>query len=388
MADRQFFYNEDLDEGMTNSTSQTLQFQLKFDPDPNAVYLLLGNYLLKSSSTARVTGFLSTWDGSTYNNRRVLELQPRASSTKRPVTGASIYEASANPPTQYQWQNGLMASSTSVYASKFDARLCALKLLANDKYVHNVSDTTTTTTSTSYVNVDELTFTPPTAGDYLIIASARLWGSNTGAIHSMCLDVNGSEFCEISVRPVYTLSSLSFFAIHKASFTAAEQNVRIKFKTNNAASAGRTSHWTIAALRLSDFDASDYTADDTRSTVASADLQTKLTLSSLTLDSNYWLVLTSAVVDMDSTSSDRRGATRIGTSAKLIDIERPDNTAADGHKAPHSCILVNSTPTADKVNLAYSSASGDTTAGMAHARIAALRLASVTKFIPQITFLD
>ena len=372
MSSRQYYTVANATQQDTTSCTLVTALELKFTPDANKKYLLLGSALVRSSTTAAVTAVISqfTVDDGTALAIMYHFYRPRLSTAWQPVLCAAVYTGGSSPTEiafQMRWQAYNNMSSVK------NIQLIAIRLEDNDTFSQNTSTSGQTTTSTSWQDAQTLTFTPPSSGDYLIIATAHSNTSSASYRTDICLDVGGVEMCVGQQRPFDVWNMPTWRALHKVTLSAAS-TIKIKYKSSNALNTAMIRCTSIIALRLSDFPAFDYASSDARSTTTSTSLQTKVSLDSLTLASKYWLALFSAQVDVSSTLYNRETSGGLGTTSFMLEVARQDNTYANGDIPSYGLALWTTASNTDKLNIRYRSSSTSGTAGIANARIVALLL--------------
>lgn len=106
------------------------------------------------------------------------------------------------------------------------------------------------TTSATYQDKTTLTFTPPVAGDYLIMVVSSVANSNADKNDKVNIDLNGSSIAEYTMTdkfayPDFTTATHFF----KRTFTATSQTIKIQWKASANTSYirnARITAWRVA----------------------------------------------------------------------------------------------------------------------------------------------
>ncbi len=220
------YYNaESNSENTTTSTSYVDAVTLTFTPTAgNYLILLTANVV---SGTSGKSAFVQwTIDGTPDSEFE----QP---GTNYMSWGAIETEnLTAAPHTikiQYHTQNPATAYIKS-------ARITAILLTDLGATQYAESEAESKTTSITYVDKTTLTFTPPTRGDYLVIASGLGRQENASYAFLANLDVDGTSSGEYIFVPGSMKHYRSFMMLSTENFSAAQHNIKIQWRTNNAAS--------------------------------------------------------------------------------------------------------------------------------------------------------
>ena len=241
-----YYYNESLSQSTTTSTSYQDKVSITFTPISTKNYTILGYAEINSSSTSYQVEAVLTVDGTIYQNT---SYRPKDANDIYPLSTIKKIElSSAQHTVQIQYRS----SSGSATAKIRNAKLIVMEL--DPEY--NESEGQSTTTSTTESEKVRLVFTPPSTGDYLIIASADIGHSDTGDSVRTRLYIDGTEYANSLIEPVVaTPSSYYSFGVFKNATLDATQHI-INLTWNNDDAAATTAYIKyahLAAIRLSYF---------------------------------------------------------------------------------------------------------------------------------------
>lgn len=137
-----------------------------------------------------------------------------------------------------------------------------LALELRDEDEHAASIGPSTTTSSDFANGEEvtLTFTPATAGDYLIIADAQTKHASTSQSLEIQLDVDGTPYHLARVQPISTAEWRPWSCVLGAisgetlgQFDATSHTLKIQFRSRDGSTTASIRQARIMCLRLDTF---------------------------------------------------------------------------------------------------------------------------------------
>lgn len=246
--------------------------------------------------------------------------------------------------------------------------------LSTRQNFYTESTAQSTTTNTAYQDKATLTFTPDDNSTYLIVASWLMQESSVSyQVKAKLTRTTGvaKDFNEIIYQPKDTTDYISggAIAIDSFGYNAGSQTYKIQYATNNAAGTARIQEAKIFAIKLTHFD--QYANSETRTTTTSTSYQDKTTLTFTPSSTGDYIILASATADGSSTSYDFRTQLTIdGTAYSNSNIEP---AYASNRYFWGMVKRVNLTAASHTIKIQYSSENTGATAGIAHARIIALR---------------
>ena len=231
-----------------------------------------------------------------------------------------------------------------------------------------------TTTSMSYQDKTTLTFTPDDSSTYLIISSWLVQESSTSySIYSKLARTTGSakDFNEIIYRPKDAIDYLAAGAIGIDTFgpSPGSQTYKIQYMSSNSSGTARIKEAKIFAIKLTSDDY--YNESESRDTTTSTTYQNKTILTFTPPTEGEYILLVSATSDGSSRSYDFR--TQLYIDGATSDIRNTEPAYATNRYPWIIMKKVNLTAASHTIIIQYSSENTGATAGIAHARIVALR---------------
>lgn len=255
-----FRYGESLGQSDTTSTAYQDKVTLTFTPPTSGDYIIIADAEVKGSSTS-YRSLARLYIGTTVYQ----ELMYRVKDTLDwyPFNALKRLSLSASTTIKIQF----CSSSTSATASIRNARLIAFKL--SSEYAE--SEGRTTTTNTGWQTKATLTFTPTTAGDYLVIATANLDGSSTSYdVKCQLLQDDATVQASVVRRATSSTARYNFGAMRKITLSAASHNFKIQYCSSNTLGTAGISYAHIIAIRVDQFPHSYYQETEAESSPAAS----------------------------------------------------------------------------------------------------------------------
>lgn len=292
------------------TTSATYQDALTLTWTPSAAST---DYWLLYSATADYSAATSDVlvkfiNSTTPTDLCSINIEPKDTTDRIAVFGLSKWTSPSSPVSQsfkiqYASESGRPAGCANMVAWAIEKR-------TGDQYIE--TDGEISTTSASYQDAQDLTFTPASQGDYLIVAYAEIDVSTALGGGSVQLTVDGTASHIVDPYDISELINYSpWMAVHKVNLTAASHTIKIQYNgggTNNANIRRRR----ILAIRLDTLrsNSADYTSTraTTTSTTAVDAASTTFTaagsvdyfvIGNVTLDGSSTTISTNAQVLMD-----------------------------------------------------------------------------------------
>lgn len=321
-------YHSAVASGSTNTQSATVQTDhvtLTFTPDASSTYLILGYCETQVDNNAARDTQVRLWDDTASAELELsnIEMDAAGGTEWYPVSFAYLASFGGSPSSQsYKIQHKLESTNTNTDSWCRNGSLVALKLAADDASMSNdgthasSSNPGTWTDYDAASGTDNLTFTPGTSGDYLILAFARLAysaTSNGAQLRLLCEDgstaVATTRWCptDSTIRPTWAA------AVKRTSLAASSQTFKLQHsRTNSGAGTSTLDYVRMVALRLDGFEANTATQDTGADTTTSASYVDLGDTRADTLASGIdYLLLATADVENNTISVD--------TSVKLTD---------------------------------------------------------------------
>ncbi len=288
---RQFYQNSSDNESSTDSESYQDKCTLTFTPDANSTYLIIATANINDTDGS----LLRLYDGSTVLFEHIYE--ESKDSDDYPATGGAVYVSFGDTPAEITYRLQYHALYNAYI--KF-ARIIAIKLTENDQIASATSRTTTT--SSSWQDKVTKTFTPGSAGDYLIIGSCTLDGSSNSYDVRAQIDVDGSaQYGLLNVEPgsYNETAQIPFLYFQKVTLTQAEHTIKLQYSAESQTTGCQYAYLTI--LRLDDFPAVYSAEQDTEQSATTR--AHKLTLDTSAAEATDHLILASCRCTSKSTSN-------------------------------------------------------------------------------------
>ena len=315
-------YAESLGDSTSTSSTLATKVSVTFTPNANKTYAYLYSCGVQNNSTS---GFAEVELNNTTDAVELYQITPRIvkDAADFMVRGGVAYESYGSSPgsktiaLQYNQQNTGTATIRN-------ARLVVIELDADDKFVYN---TDVFTSSASYSTVSQITFTPGSTGDYLILASGNYWSDGTGLIGNCRMYVNGSTYGAYSRSTTGGDHENTWATGFKLASASGAQDYRIELNSNGTNNTGMF-HGYMVAFRLDKFGANYYQEDRGRSTYSTdTTYQTKTTLTQTPANVEH-IVLAGFILDHASTSNSALGKLVETSTDILVSDEEPQSTSS------------------------------------------------------------
>jgi len=253
-----FRYAESLGQNNTNSESYQDKVTLTFTPPTAGDYIVIADAELKGSSILYMSQARLYIGTSTYQEfiRGIKD-----TGDWYPFNALKRLSLSAETTMSLQW----CSSSTSGTASIRNARLIALKVPSE----YAESEARETTNSTAWQTKVNLTFTPATAGDYLIIATANLDGSSTSySFRARLLQDDVTEHANTIKIAGVTGVPYNFGVMRMVTLSAASHNFKIQWCSSSTSAEAGICYAHVIAIRVDQFPNNYYQESEAESSPA------------------------------------------------------------------------------------------------------------------------
>ena len=336
MAARTTAYAESLGEVSKTTTGFTDVVLLTHTPNSNTDVLYFWSASMQVVSTADDVQFQVNHDtGSTVYAEGNIEAHESSSPVDYyAVGGVFVISYGASPGSQdisieYASETG------GVTVKAKDARIWALELGANDKFVNGSSTPQADSSASSFTDLTSgsLTFTPGSTGDYLILSSLEMNGS-TSTLGLFALDEDGAipgDTAQVLLSDTTTWLPLTTFDV--INLDTSSHTIKIKFDTNGAITwNGRRGR--VIALRLSDFEQSYTNENRTASSGSGTSYTTASSLNPTIVNAVKHVVLASWWHGENSTTSSTYSQFTNGTTVFAENIYETQSGTSTIRKAP------------------------------------------------------
>lgn len=288
---RQFHYNEELEEQSTSSSTLTLTGELVFLPDPSSDYFIFFTCAAKNSLLNAVTDtefYIPDSGGASIlnmvTNHDVLDYYS---------SGGVVKYTSGASPTNSAFQAAHSRGASGGTGFMKDIRILAIKKHPADYFLESNG---VVTTSTDPVEAASITLNE--AGDYIVVAWGECLHDNTTTFGEVKLSHNSTDYNVFAFNPGGGVTDRRpWFAMKK--ITAAVNDTIKVYCRSLTANTTTIYPLNIVALRADTFDNNYYGESLGRSTTSSTTYQTQFTLTATPLAEEHF-VFYNAKIDADT----------------------------------------------------------------------------------------
>lgn len=255
-------YQEDLATSSTVSTAYQDKVSVVFTPQTTADFVIIAAAEVQGSNTNYQAKARLTINSTTYQ-----ELAYRVKDTTDWYPFSALKRLTLSEGASYLIKIQFCTNNAGGTAYVRNARL----VMFNLQSAYAESEGLSTTDLTSWQDKATLTFTPPTNGDYLIIATANYRGSATNRdVRIRLIQDNTTVHTEILGRPGSgtTENYYTFGVMRKVSLNAASHNFTLQYCPSSNPGIAGVNYAHIVAIRISQFDSYSYAEDETESAPA------------------------------------------------------------------------------------------------------------------------
>jgi hypothetical protein len=288
-------YQESLEVSSTNDITYQDKVSISFTPQVTADFMIIAAAEVQGSSTSYQAKAQLAVDSTTYQE---LAYRVKDLTDWYPFNG--LKRLTLTGGTNYSIKLQFCTNNVGGTASIRNARLLLLSL--QSEYAE--SEALSTTGSTSWEDKATLTFTAPSSGDYLVIATANYQGSNTNRdVYIRLIQDNTTVHADNSGRPGTgtTANYYTFGVMRKVTLDTSQHTFKIQYSSSASPGIAGIIHAHMVAIRLDQFDNNYYAEDETESSPAPAIFTDKVVNTYSAEDGDY-LMLGSIAYRSDSTS--------------------------------------------------------------------------------------
>jgi hypothetical protein len=276
MATRIYYQNESTGESSTSSTDYQDKCTLQFTPGDSENWLIIATWLLMGSSESYTAKSKLARTSGTPTDLNEQIFYPKDIDDY--LSGHCFaVEAFGSSPSQQTYKIQYASGDSGATAYIKEAKIIAIRLESNDKYNLSTSRTTNTGDANWHDKVS-LVFTPPSSGDYLILANAVL-DLNGAADWKARVDIDASlQYDTTNKQPINVDNRECWGSVRKRTLDASEHTLKIQFASQFTSNTVGIAYAYIIALRLGDFPASYYSEAESYVTTQSTEWQDLTTL--------------------------------------------------------------------------------------------------------------
>ena len=278
-------YQESLEESSTTSTTYQDKVSISFTPQITTNYVIIATAEVRGASTAyhakaQLVVNAATHQELRYRVKDVTDWYPFCGLKYLNLAGGANYEVKI----QFCTNN---AAGTAYIRN---ARIIVLSL--QSEYAE--SEELSTTNSIDWQDKVTLAFTPPSSGDYLVIATANYRGSSTSRDVKIRLIQDGAIIHSETIgRPGSgtTANYYTFGVMRKLTLDAAPHNLKIQYCSSNSQGVSGINYAHIAAIRLDQFDESHYVEDEDESSPSAINVWNEKVANTYTADDGDYVII-------------------------------------------------------------------------------------------------
>ncbi len=311
----EFYFNESSDEQSVTASNYTNKTIITFTPPAAANYTIIATAEVNHSSAGagQYVGAALAVDNVVYQE---ILYRPKDITDWYPFSAVKLISLDTSQhKIAIQWN----ATSTGFIRN---ARIFVMQADAQ----YNESEGAATTSSTTPVEKAGLNFTPPSTGDYLIMASANIQNSANGRAAVVNLYINGTEHMKCIYEQRDSRNSYGCATIKKITLSANQTTINITFRVNNAADTATIRNAHLVAIRLDSFNKSYYNESESASTPAAANTWYNKTINAYTSTPGRHLILGSIEHQAAAANSNRIRFYNGTTAVNNISVEASDTS--------------------------------------------------------------
>lgn len=368
------FYNSS--DGQSSTTSQTYgdKVILTFTPTSTGNHLIVASAEIRGSSASYDVRALMTIDGTTYTN---VTWQPdEANMWESFFTHKVISLDGSSHTVRIQYSSENAAQTVTIRR----ARIMALKLFS---FENNEAENEQSITSGTYVDVVTRTFTPSTAGAYLIVATAEVRAASTSNSLSARLQIDGVAKDEMVTQGEATTDYEVFAAHNVTTLSAASHTVKIQASRETTGTM-YIRRARITVLRLSDYYDYQKSGSEGVSSTSSTNWQDKIVLTFTPSATGNYLIMATAKINLATATNGYQPAINFTIDGTEYGYWQTGMSANDDYLTFATMINASLTAASHTLKIAYRTTSASYSANIRDARIVAVRLAR--QYISEVEF--
>jgi hypothetical protein len=288
-------YQESLAESATTDTTYQDKVTISFTPQVTADFIIIAAAEVHGSSASYQAKAQLAVDATTYQ-----ELAYRVKDTTDWYPFNGLKRLTLTSGTNYVIKLQFCTNNAAGAATIRNARLLIMSL--QSEYAE--SEALSTTGSTDWEEKTALTFTAPSSGDYLVIATANYQGSHTNRdVYVRLIQDDTMVHTDNSGRTGSgtTANYYTFGVMRKVTLDTAPHTFKIQYSSSSTPGIAGIIHAHIIAIRLDQFDENYYVEDETESSPAPTTFTDKV-VNTYTADNGDYLMLGSISYQSSSTS--------------------------------------------------------------------------------------
>jgi len=290
-------YQESLETFSTTSITYQDKVSIVFTPQITADFIIIATAEVQGSSTSYQARARLIVNSTTYQ-----ELMYRVKDTTDWYPFCGLKRMTLNESTTYSIKVQFCTNNAAATASIRNAKIIIISLQSS----YAESEVLSTTDSTIWQDKVTLAFTPPSDGEYLIIATANYRGSSINRdVNIRLIQDDTIVHADTIGRPGggTTANYYTFGVMRKVSLSAALHNFKIQYCSSAIPGIAGLNYAHIVAIRLSQFDNNYYAEDESESSPAASNTWYDKVVNTYTAEAGNHLILGSVVYKSGSTSN-------------------------------------------------------------------------------------
>ncbi|MFC2003838.1 SBBP repeat-containing protein, partial [Chloroflexota bacterium] len=285
------YFNETITLQSTTSTTYVNAISLSFTPPTTKDYLVVISALTNNSATDYSTVVQLNINGTGYSE--TFHKPVDTALNWRSFGGQKVITANANVAQNISIQYKTENAASTAYIQR-----AVISVIEIANYYNAEENAETSTTSTTYVPKATLTFTPPEAADYLVLATSNSKNNTNWKACYVQMTIDGIPEVELTtVNSPYA----SWAHAEVMNFSAAQHTIQIRFKTDVSGTAF-LKNARITVVRLSDFGTAYSSNSLTESNTQSTTYQDNATLNFTSSQRKDYFVIASGLGRQENTA--------------------------------------------------------------------------------------
>lgn len=368
------YYDSSNGESSTTSGTYSDKVILTFTPSLTGYYLVIASAELRGSSNSYNVRVRMTIDGTTYANPT---WQPdEANMWESFFTSKVVNLGSGSHTIRIQYSSENSAQTVTIRR----ARIMALRL---SDFESNEAETQQTVTSGTYADIVTKTFTPFTAGVYLIVATAEVEAASTSNSLYTRLQIDGVAKDEMITEGETTTDYEVFAAHNVTTLSAASHTIKIQASREGFGTM-YVRRARITVVRLSDYYDYHTSGSEGLSSTSSTNWVDKTVLTFTPSSVGNYLIMASAKINLNTALNGYQPAIDFTIDGIEYGYWQAGLSASTDYLAFATMINASLSAASHTLKIAYRTTSATYTAYIRDARIVAVKLAK--QYVSEVEF--
>jgi hypothetical protein len=361
-------YSRSATESTTTSTTFVNKVTKTFTPAIPGDYLVMGTGALTGSSTSDSVEVRMTFDGTTVADHIH---EPKDASKLNDYQSFSAFSIETLDTNPHTLNMDYRTTNAAIVAYIKEANLAYL-YLPDYEYTEQQAEQSLTDTSATYAT---LTFTPPTTGDYLILASGEYANLGSTSRTSYVNLYQASTIIDGVNKESKDVTDYRSFGFMKkiTLIGGVSQTFTVRGYEENAGADGRIRNIHIVAIPVAAEVDLQYGETNALSSTASTSPVTKTTVSFTPTYPGDYLIMASAEIGGDSLSYSTKGSLYVDGVEYCSNVMEPKETTDRDYISVNCLLPYNFTNTTHTITLRHN-AVGSGNSFIRNARIAAMAI--------------